>query len=54
MAEVSGIGDQSPEMLELLTHKNIQMGTKLEIKKKFRFDGSIELKIKNQASCNNQ
>ncbi len=50
MAEVSGIGDQSPDMLDLLTHKNIQMGTKLEIKKKFSVDGSLELKIKNHGA----
>ena len=50
LAEVSSIGDQSAEMLELLTHKNIQLGSKLEIKKKFAFDNSIELKIKNQLS----
>jgi DtxR family Mn-dependent transcriptional regulator len=48
VAEVSGIGDQSPEMLELLGHKNIALGTKLEVKKKFAFDNSLELKIKNQ------
>ena len=47
-AEVSGIGDQSTEMLELLKHKSISIGTKLEIKKKFAFDNSIEIKIKNQ------
>ena len=46
-AEVSGIGDQSPEMLELLSHKHIALGTKLEVKKKFAFDNSLELKIKN-------
>lgn len=47
VAEVSGIGDQSAEMLELLSHKNIQLGSKLEIKKKFAFDNSLELKVKN-------
>ena len=50
LAEVSSIGDQSPEMLELLTHKNIQLGTKLEVKKKFAFDNSVELKQKNQTA----
>ena len=46
-AEVSGIGDQSVEILELLNHKHITLGTKLEVKKKFAFDNSLELKIKN-------
>lgn len=48
MAEVSGIGDQSPEMLELLSHKNIQLGSRLETKKRFAVDNSLEVKIKNQ------
>ena len=48
MAEVSGVGSQSTELLELLKHKSIGIGTKLEIKRKFSFDHSIEIKIKNQ------
>lgn len=47
---VSNITDQSSEMLELLKHKGIALGTKLEIRKRFSFDNSIELKIKNQPS----
>ncbi len=50
---VNGISDQSAEMLELLRHKNIQLGTRLEIKKKFEVDGSIELKIRNQQQAVN-
>lgn len=46
--EVSNISDQSIEMLDLLKHKSISIGTKLEVRKKFAFDNSIELKIKNQ------
>jgi DtxR family transcriptional regulator, Mn-dependent transcriptional regulator len=45
---VNGISDQSPEMLELLKHKNLQIGTRLEVRKKFEVDGSIEIKIRNQ------
>ncbi|MDF2190000.1 metal-dependent transcriptional regulator [Paraflavitalea sp. CAU 1676] len=48
VAEVSSIGDQSAEMLELLGHKGIALGTKVEVKKKFAFDNSLELKFKNQ------
>jgi DtxR family Mn-dependent transcriptional regulator len=44
-ARVSSIGDQSPEMLELLTHKNIGIGTKLEVQKKFMFDNSLEVRL---------
>jgi DtxR family transcriptional regulator, Mn-dependent transcriptional regulator len=47
-AEVSNISDQSAQMLDLLKHKSIAIGTKLEVRKKFAFDNSIELKIKNQ------
>jgi DtxR family Mn-dependent transcriptional regulator len=46
-AEVRQVTNQSKEMLELLEHKNITIGTKLEVKKHFGFDHSIELKIRN-------
>lgn len=49
-AAISNIGDQSQEIMELLNHRNIRLGTKLEIKKKFSFDNSLEIKIKNQPS----
>ncbi|MEO5593292.1 MAG: metal-dependent transcriptional regulator [Chitinophagaceae bacterium] len=49
---VNGISDQSADMLELLKHKNIQLGTKLEVKKKFEVDGSVEIKIRNQQPVN--
>lgn len=48
MAEVSGVGSQSTELLELLKHKSLGIGTKLEIRRKFSFDNSIEIKIKSQ------
>lgn len=44
---VSGIGDQSNDMLELLNHKKIFIGTSIEIKKKFGADGSIEIQVSN-------
>ena len=34
-AVVTGVGDQSSSLLELLSQKNIGIGTKLEVKKKF-------------------
>jgi DtxR family Mn-dependent transcriptional regulator len=46
-AEVTSVGDQSKELLELLKHKNIHIGTRLEVKKKFGFDNSIEVKLRN-------
>jgi DtxR family Mn-dependent transcriptional regulator len=44
LATVSHVSDQSTGILELLKHKNIGMGTKLEVKKKFEFDHSMEIK----------
>jgi DtxR family Mn-dependent transcriptional regulator len=46
---VGHVSDQSSEMLELLGHKKIGIGTKLEVKKKFSFDQSMEIKVKQQA-----
>jgi DtxR family Mn-dependent transcriptional regulator len=45
-AEVRQVTNQSKEMLEILEHKHIGIGTRLEVKKHFHFDHSIELKIK--------
>lgn len=42
------VSDQSTEMLELLGHKNIGMGTRIEVKKKFQFDQSMEIRVKQQ------
>jgi DtxR family Mn-dependent transcriptional regulator len=47
---ISNITDQSAEMLELLRHKGLSLGTKVEVKKRFSFDNSLELKLKNQPS----
>lgn len=44
-AEVSAVGSQSSELLDLLSHKNIGIGTRLKVIKKFTFDHSIEIKI---------
>jgi DtxR family Mn-dependent transcriptional regulator len=44
--EVCQVTNQTNELLELLQHKNIGIGTKLEVKRLFDFDLSLELKIK--------
>ena len=49
-AEVCQVTNQSDEMLELLNHKHISIGTKLEVKKHFEFDHTIEIKIKGTTS----
>jgi DtxR family transcriptional regulator, Mn-dependent transcriptional regulator len=49
-AEVCQVTNQSDEMLELLKHKHISIGTRLEVKKHFEFDHTIEIKIKGSTS----
>ena len=46
LAEVCQVTNQSVELLELLQHKNITIGTRLEVKKYFDFDHSLELRVK--------
>lgn len=48
MSVICNIGDQSPEIMELMNHKNLKIGTKIEVKKKFSFDNSLEIKLRNQ------
>jgi DtxR family Mn-dependent transcriptional regulator len=43
---VCRVANQSPEMLELLAHKAIAIGTRLQVKKHFPFDHSYEIKLK--------
>ncbi len=49
---VCHVSDQSSAMLELLSHKKIGIGTKLEVKKKFSFDQSLEIKLRQQPATN--
>ena len=51
-AVVSHVSDQSSAMLELLGHKKIGIGTRLEVKKKFSYDNSLEIKIRQQIPIN--
>lgn len=44
-ATVSSVKNQSSEMLDLLNHFRIGIGTKLKVNKRFEFDGSVEIKI---------
>ncbi len=46
--QVSGITSQTVEMLEVLQYNHIRLGTRLEIRKKFPFDDSLELKVRNR------
>jgi DtxR family Mn-dependent transcriptional regulator len=49
-AQVQRVANQSADMLELLRDKHIGIGTKLEIKKRFSYDGSMEIKLKQHPS----
>lgn len=42
--EVCYVGNQSSEMLDILKHNHISIGTKLEVKKRFNFDNSMEIR----------
>ena len=44
--EVCQVTNQSSEMLELLQHKKIGIGTRVAVKKHFGFDSSLEIKMK--------
>lgn len=46
-AQVCRVANKSEEMLELLEEKNIRIGTSVEVKKKFAFDQSIQVRIGN-------
>lgn len=45
---VQSVKNQSPEILYLLLHFGIGIGSKLKVIRKFDFDGSIEIKIDKQ------
>jgi DtxR family Mn-dependent transcriptional regulator len=51
-ATVCQVINQSSELLDLLQHKKISIGTRLEVKKRFDFDESVEIKIQKQPSIN--
>lgn len=44
-AAISAVGSQKNELLDLLKHKKIALGTIIEVKAKFDFDNSLEIKI---------
>ena len=46
-AEICKVTNQSDDLLELLHHRQIGIGTRIEIKKRFSFDQSMEIKVRN-------
>lgn len=51
MVTVSSVSNQSAQMLEMLKHYNIALGTQLTVNRKFEFDGSLEIKVLKQSPC---
>jgi DtxR family Mn-dependent transcriptional regulator len=50
-AVVSSVSNQSPQMLEMLKHYSIAIGTSIKLIKRFEFDGSLEIKVLKQPAC---
>ena len=48
---VSSVSNQSQQMLEMLKHYHIGIGTRLSVIKRFEFDGSLEIKVVKKAAC---
>ncbi len=48
---VSSVGNQSAQMLDILKHHRIGIGSKIRINKHFSFDESIEIKVDKQPLC---
>lgn len=48
---VSSVRNQTVQMLEMLNHYNIALGTQIMVLKKFEFDGSLEIKVLKQSAC---
>ncbi|MFZ1800505.1 MAG: iron dependent repressor, metal binding and dimerization domain protein [Chitinophagaceae bacterium] len=49
-ANIIAVAGQELQLLELLKHFDIGLGTRVEVKKRFDFDESMEVKIKNKAA----
>ena len=48
---VSSVSNQTAQMLEMLKHYNIALGTSITVLKHFEFDGSLEIKVLKQSAC---
>jgi DtxR family transcriptional regulator, Mn-dependent transcriptional regulator len=48
-AKVIRVANKSTELLELLKEKHIRIGTSIEVKKRFSFDESIQIRIGNKS-----
>lgn len=50
-AIVSSVSNQNPQMLEMLRHYHISIGTAVSVTRHFEFDGSLEMKVLKKPAC---
>ena len=50
-AVVSSVSSQSPQMMEMLNHYGIKVGSAIRVLKHFVFDGSLQVRIAKQPEC---
>ncbi len=50
-AIVSSVSNQTPQMMEMLNHYNIGIGSQIKVLKSFGFDGSLEIKLLRKPEC---
>lgn len=50
-ALVSSVSNQTTEMMEMLNHYGIGIGSQIKILKSFEFDGSLQIKIARKPEC---
>ncbi len=48
---VSSVSNQTSEMMKMLNHYGIGIGSQIRILKSFDFDGSLQVKISKQSAC---
>lgn len=48
---VSSVSSQTNEMMEMLNHYGINIGSEIKVLKAFDFDGSLQIKISKQPAC---
>ena len=50
-AVISSVSNQTAEMIEMLNHYHIAIGSKIRVLRSFGFDGSLEIKLARKAEC---
>lgn len=50
-AKISSVSNQTSQMLEMLRHYHIGIGTSISVLRHFEFDGSLEIKVSKQTAC---